>query len=532
MRIGRLRTATLASIIKSIEDEVKYLDRRDAEAARASQTGDHARASQSSDRPRASQSSDRPSPQPPASDPPSAQRPSTQGSDPFPLRSQKQYFPATSDSPLFRLVTVMHSSLSLASLDAAAADAAASHRGRSEAVLLAASAIADAAQGPASRLSRASGTPTLPWEHEYAHIDTDWSMQAMDVLYNASFYDYIRDERNLDLTAPRLARLVKEYKPKQVATALRWMVQGWSVQTTARLLATPQIGLCVAYLLHVEPPAVCALFVRSLGGVWGVERTVELIGYLDGMLEWDEPFFREFIVVYSGLLSGAGDGAIAGGGGGGGGVAAVQGGLQLLAANERPADALRSSGRANQARPSSASVSSAATSPRGSDAVSDGRTPQAGSDDRGIADAADGYGDGCAGASGSRGSQATIDSEPLYAQLHRTSDASRGASMPVRDDGNDASSSDEDQDDHDDDDDQDDDDVGSTADSHESSSSLLSRLYAKNLELASHKLLAEIMQRVVAVASDAGVDLRVGGRSCEHGDAGAGTLRGDSSADA
>jgi hypothetical protein len=73
------------------------------------------------------------------------------------------------------------------------------------------------------------------WEEEYAHIDIDWSMQAMDILYNASFYEYIRDERNVDLSAIRLSRIVKDYKPKQVATALLWMIQGWSVENSAKL---------------------------------------------------------------------------------------------------------------------------------------------------------------------------------------------------------------------------------------------------------------------------------------------------------
>jgi hypothetical protein len=74
------------------------------------------------------------------------------------------------------------------------------------------------------------------WTDEYAHMDIDWSMQAMDVLYNASFYEYIRDERNCDLSAQRLCRIIKDYKPKQVANALLWMIQGWSVENTSKLL--------------------------------------------------------------------------------------------------------------------------------------------------------------------------------------------------------------------------------------------------------------------------------------------------------
>jgi hypothetical protein len=69
---------------------------------------------------------------------------------------------------------------------------------------------------------------TDDWMKEYEHIDVDWSMQAMDVLYNASFFEYIRDERNLELSSIRLARIIKDYKPRQVSSALMWVIQGSS----------------------------------------------------------------------------------------------------------------------------------------------------------------------------------------------------------------------------------------------------------------------------------------------------------------
>ena len=61
-------------------------------------------------------------------------------------------------------------------------------------------------------------------------------MQAMDVLYSASFYDYIRDEKNVELSAMQLSRIIKDYKPRQVANALTWMTQGWSIENSATLL--------------------------------------------------------------------------------------------------------------------------------------------------------------------------------------------------------------------------------------------------------------------------------------------------------
>jgi hypothetical protein len=118
------------------------------------------------------------------------------------------------------------------------------------------------------------------WISEFEHIDIDWSMKTMDTIYSASFYSYIRDEKNLDLASIRLSRIIKDYKPRQVALALRWLTQGWSVENTSRLLRNvfmdwlpdlaacvftlmskdwpprPQLSLCCAYLLINEPPAV------------------------------------------------------------------------------------------------------------------------------------------------------------------------------------------------------------------------------------------------------------------------------------
>jgi hypothetical protein len=161
------------------------------------------------------------------------------------------------------------------------------------------------------------------WDDEYAHIDIDWSMQAMDVLYNASFYDYIKDERNVDLSAIRLSRIIKDYKPKQVANALLWMIQGWSVENTAKLLRVvfadwlpdlagcvfslichkwpknPQSSLCVAYILLTEPSASTALFLRSLTQGWCRKESIDLITYLDAVLKWDTQYLQEVMTIYT-----------------------------------------------------------------------------------------------------------------------------------------------------------------------------------------------------------------------------------------
>ncbi|KAJ3262094.1 hypothetical protein HK103_003937 [Boothiomyces macroporosus] len=171
--------------------------------------------------------------------------------------------------------------------------------------------------------SNVAKSKSTDWKEEYAHIDIDWSMQAMDVLYNAAFYDYIRDERNVDLSAIRLSRIIKDYKPRQVANALLWMIQGWSVETTAKLLRiifsdwlpdlagcvfslisrnwpkTPQCSLCVAYLLMSEPANTSALFLRSLMQNWSRKESIDLVTYLDAILKWNTEYLQEVMAVYA-----------------------------------------------------------------------------------------------------------------------------------------------------------------------------------------------------------------------------------------
>ncbi|KAI9206599.1 uncharacterized protein BJ171DRAFT_15261 [Polychytrium aggregatum] len=160
--------------------------------------------------------------------------------------------------------------------------------------------------------------PTQDWEESISHIDTDWSMKTMDRLWNASFYHFVRDENNADCIARHLAPLLKDYKLGQVSCGLSWLIKGWKIESVSRLLRTvfadwlpdlagivfahiskgwtlrPQLGLCVAFLLINEPASVAALFTRSLTSKWSKEAALQLIGYLDSVLEWEEEYFAEF----------------------------------------------------------------------------------------------------------------------------------------------------------------------------------------------------------------------------------------------
>jgi hypothetical protein len=84
---------------------------------------------------------------------------------------------------------------------------------------------------------------------------------------------------------------------------------GWTVENTAKLLRSvfsdwlpdlagcvfalisanwpkiPQLSLCTAYILLSEPSSSTALFIRTLTESWNRNDTIELISYLDNLLE-------------------------------------------------------------------------------------------------------------------------------------------------------------------------------------------------------------------------------------------------------
>ncbi|KAJ3079766.1 hypothetical protein HDU99_010129, partial [Rhizoclosmatium hyalinum] len=171
-------------------------------------------------------------------------------------------------------------------------------------------------------------SPTQPaWQVPYSHITCDWSMRTMDALFNASFVDFIKNEKNCDFNGRHIAHLVKDYKLDQVVQGLSWLVDGWSVEATARCLKAvfedwlPELagfavarvgkgwsvrggkmGLVVAFMMMGEGPGVAALFVRSLCVGWSGEMVSELVSCLDTVLEWEDEYFTKFTEMLLGEL--------------------------------------------------------------------------------------------------------------------------------------------------------------------------------------------------------------------------------------
>lgn len=51
--------------------------------------------------------------------------------------------------------------------------------------------------------------------HPYNKITVGWSMQVMDVMFKASFSEFVSDERNVDCIGQHLLPLIKDYKMRQ-----------------------------------------------------------------------------------------------------------------------------------------------------------------------------------------------------------------------------------------------------------------------------------------------------------------------------
>ncbi|KAI9342347.1 hypothetical protein BDR26DRAFT_894759 [Obelidium mucronatum] len=140
----------------------------------------------------------------------------------------------------------------------------------------------------------------------------------MDALFNASFVDFIKNEKNCEFNGRHVAHLVKDYKLDQVVQGIKWLVDGWAIESTARLLKSvfddwlpelaafaiarigcewqlrPKMGLIVAFMMMGESPNVAALFIRSLTIGWDSAQITELISCLDTVLEWEDDYFTKF----------------------------------------------------------------------------------------------------------------------------------------------------------------------------------------------------------------------------------------------
>ena len=193
--------------------------------------------------------------------------------------------------------------------------------------------------------------------------DTETNMKLMDKFYHANFKPFIKDEDNVVVIARHLYQMVKQHDLDRVANGLSWLMNGWRLESVAKLMKlvsrdwTPEAlgGLCnllflgwdvdlvghsvfeastshvkftcdlrrslhllnqppdnisrhaknaflklIAILVAGEPAETAATFINTLtlASNWTIERTTELISFLDTILEWEEEYFREFTRSY------------------------------------------------------------------------------------------------------------------------------------------------------------------------------------------------------------------------------------------
>jgi hypothetical protein len=83
----------------------------------------------------------------------------------------------------------------------------------------------------------------------------------MDKLYHASFYDFVRSEENVIITARHLLSITTECNIHQVASALRWLINGWSLESAAKLLKL------VSREWHPDP---CGMIMNFVTADWHV----------------------------------------------------------------------------------------------------------------------------------------------------------------------------------------------------------------------------------------------------------------------
>lgn len=90
--------------------------------------------------------------------------------------------------------------------------------------------------------------------HPYNKIDVGWSMRCMDLLFKASFSDFITDERNVECAANHLLPIIKDYKLRQVAQGVEWMCRGWKPENAAKLLRILFAVIVLILTTHLTIP--------------------------------------------------------------------------------------------------------------------------------------------------------------------------------------------------------------------------------------------------------------------------------------
>ncbi|KAL6607202.1 hypothetical protein LY90DRAFT_666896 [Neocallimastix californiae] len=106
---------------------------------------------------------------------------------------------------------------------------------------------------------KSSKIPKKNWKEKFNYFDADFTMRAMDKIYSAKFYEYVKDEKNKKCIARHLTPLIKEYKICNLINGLLWLTYGWSIQSISKFFK---------YIFRDWSPDLTALILKHLIQEW------------------------------------------------------------------------------------------------------------------------------------------------------------------------------------------------------------------------------------------------------------------------
>eukprot|EP00123_Amoebidium_parasiticum_P009069 comp19213_c0_seq1/m.21961 comp19213_c0_seq1/g.21961 ORF comp19213_c0_seq1/g.21961 comp19213_c0_seq1/m.21961 type:complete len:301 (-) comp19213_c0_seq1:473-1375(-) len=171
-------------------------------------------------------------------------------------------------------------------------------------------------------LSEAQTGAVHPSRRNRTAIDVDHTMRSMDTRYGTHFYEWIRDEQNVDCAAMHLRRVAKDYDISRISHGVRWVVAEWRISSIAKLLrvlcedwAVAQMGTLTSMVSNDWPLApftsrlvhcmardmpidAAVEYVLWLTEGWSVDSSIELVAELKNMGTWTPEVYDAFVLRY------------------------------------------------------------------------------------------------------------------------------------------------------------------------------------------------------------------------------------------
>lgn len=85
----------------------------------------------------------------------------------------------------------------------------------------------------------------------------DLAVRLMDSRYHTQFYNWIKDEKHCDFIAFHLKKLIVDYDSEQISRAIKWLLEGWTINAQAAVL------IKIFYEKGLDYPLFCGI-VRDL----------------------------------------------------------------------------------------------------------------------------------------------------------------------------------------------------------------------------------------------------------------------------